>query len=130
MRELAGQFAAADSGRLKGTCERGRVRRPRRNEEPGAACDQPVTFMSAIREAIAGGTVFGTSAAAAPGRAERLGLSPVAQAASTALAMPFGFLALGDDRRAVAELARMINGLAVLAAFRDLVPAACREPIR
>ena len=64
-----------------------------------------------MREAIAGGTVFGVSAAPPPGRAERLGLSPVAPAASTALAMPFGFLAVGDDRRADAELAGMINGL-------------------
>ncbi len=55
------------------------MRRPRRNEDPGAAGDKPVTFLSSMREAIAGGTVFGTSAAPPPGRAERLGLSPVAQ---------------------------------------------------
>ena len=101
------------------------MRRPRRNDEPGAddgrpAADdgnpaapggKPVTFLSAMREAIAGGTAFGTSAAPPPGRAERLGLSPVDQAGSTALAMPFGFLALGDDRRARTELAGVINGL-------------------
>ncbi len=64
-----------------------------------------------MREAVAGGTVFGTSRTPPPGRAERLGLSPVDQAASRSLAMPFGFLAAGDDRRAGAELAGRINGL-------------------
>ena len=96
--------------------------RPRRNEEPGApggqpgqpavAGDNPMTFRAAVREAIAGGTAFGPSRTP-PGRAERLGLSPVDPSASRSLAMPFGFLALGDDRRAGAELAGVVNGLAV-----------------
>jgi hypothetical protein len=41
-----------------------------------------------MREAVAGGTAFGMSRNPPPGRAERLGLGPVDQAASRTLAMP------------------------------------------
>jgi hypothetical protein len=71
----------------------------------------PPSFMGALREALSGGTAVGSRSKVPPGRAERLGMTQVDPAASTALALPFEFLRLGDDRKAGAELEGHVNGL-------------------
>jgi hypothetical protein len=72
---------------------------------------QPISVRNAIAQALSGGTAFGTRKKVPPGRAERLGLSVVDPAVSTALTMSFEFLRLGDDRRIGAELEGRIDGL-------------------
>jgi hypothetical protein len=82
----------------------------------GGSGDRPAggraAFLGALREAVSGGTAFGSRTAVPPGRAERLGMAVADPSASTALALPLEFLRLGDDRRAGAELEGRDGGLA------------------
>ena len=71
----------------------------------------PVSFLGAIREAIAGGTTFSSRDTVPAGRAERLGLSVIDPAASTTRALPLEFLRIGDTQRIGAELGGQIGGL-------------------
>jgi hypothetical protein len=80
-----------------------------RGSEPGGS--GPVSFLGAIREAVAGGTTFSSRDTVPAGRAERLGLSVIDPAASTTRALPLEFLRIGDTQRIGAELGGQIGGL-------------------
>ena len=64
-----------------------------------------------MRQAVTGGAAFGSRRKVPEGRAERLGLAEVEPTASTALALPFRFLQLGDSRRVGGGLQGRIGGL-------------------
>jgi hypothetical protein len=70
-------------------------------------------FRDAGPESVApvAASTFGAQEKVPPGRAERLGLTEVDPAASTALGLPHEFLRLGDSRPVGGELAGYIGGL-------------------
>jgi hypothetical protein len=70
-------------------------------------------FRDAVRQSMmsAAASTFGAREKVPPGRAERLGLTEVDPAASTALDMPHEFLRLGDSRRVGGEMAGYIGDL-------------------